>query len=239
MSIEEHRNVLRTSLRYNAPGLAAITIRLFHGEPPQGFPTDITYFVEEDRQIIKEGGEYTSGLTLTTNNKFFRYLVETLPPSVERSREAYGLERCYKAGMILLADRSPFFWANEQEKIAMLQRSDTEFKMFFPSLTPYDGLEVLGELEHDASVRRIYTRMIKKETNFFVNGVWMKTKESSEPSVTAAVGVKPGGTDNYKRLSNIMKEVKTAFLVSGESQRQTFRRNDGKKFSIEFKCVTN
>ena len=239
-------DVIRRHLRYNAPGLGAILIRLFRGDPPTNFPTNIDCSVVEDSHVIKEGEWYTRGMTIIIESNaraFFRWLVDILPPSTSMSHEAYGLKRCIDAGMIVLAD-VPFFWATNHEKNAMLLNLDSKFKIFFPFLTPNYGLAELGELKSftKAGTSRpdmFYSMMIKKGTNFVVNGVLMKTKENSEPSVITAVGVNGGGSQQYTRLSNICRAVKAAFLESGEAQSQTFIRDDEEEFEIEFKCVAN
>ena len=233
-------DVIRRHLRYNAPGLGAILIRLFRGDPPTNFPTNIDCSVVEDSHVIKEGEWYTRGMTIIIESNaraFFRWLVDILPSSTTKSHEAYGLMRCTDAGMIVLAN-VPFFWAGKQEKNAMLLNLDSKFKIFFPFLTPNYGLAELGELKSYTNTSRpnmVYSMMIKKKTNFVVNGVLMKTLAS----VTAAVGVNAGGTDNYTCLSNICRAVKAAFLESGEAQSQTFIRDDEEEFEIEFKCVAN
>ena len=237
-------DVIRRHLRYNAPGLGAILIRLFRGDPPTNFPTNIDCSVVEDSHVIKEGEWYTRGMTIIIESNaraFFRWLVDILPPSTSMSHEAYGLKRCIEAGMIVLAN-VPFFWANKHEKNAMLLNLDSKFKIFFPFLTPNYGLAELGELKSYNEAKRpdtVYSRMIKKRTNFVVNGVLMNTLSRSQPSVTTAVGVTSGRSDNYTHLSNICRAVKAAFLESGEAQSQTFIRDDEEEFEIEFKCVAN
>ena len=237
-------DVIRRHLRYSAPGLGAILIRLFRGDPPTGFPTNIDCSVVEDSHVIKEGEWYTRGMTMIIESNagaFFRWLVDRLPSSTTNSHESYGLKRCIDAGMIVLAD-VPFFWATNHEKNAMLLGLDSKFKIFLPFLTPNYGLAELGELKaftHTSRPDMVYSRMIKKKTNYVVNGVLMKTVCKSEPSVTAAVGVNAGGSQQYTRLSNICRAVKAAFLESGEAQSQTFIRDDEEEFEIEFKCMAN
>ena len=249
--ITNYQTILRTNLKYNAPALGALLQRLYHREPPEGFPSedDVDYLVREDSHIIKEDGFWVGGMTVTIYGgfpMFARFLVKTLPSSWEgRSHEAYALHKIYEAkGMVL---SSQYIHATPWEKNALLLDSNTRMDIFFPHMKPDWGIAELGEMKVVAAgedvPNDVYSEMVKKNTGYFVDDERMKTFHTrvaaSEPSVHTTVGVKHGSSEDCKKLRSICKELKASFLETGENQSKTFKRKDGVEFEIEYKSEPN
>ena len=122
----------------------------------------------------------------------------------------------------------------------MLLDPTNKMELFFPQIRPEWRLPQLGAMMVVAAGETVpndvFRKMAKKSTAFFVDGVRMKTKEGSEPSIITAVGIVKIG-DHYDELTRIYRELKTNYFALGENQSETFTKKNGNEYEIEFKSV--
>ena len=247
-TIQSYKTILRTNLKFSAPAIGALYIRLFYREPPEGFPNEVDYLVREDSQILEEDGFWVGGMRLTIYEGWpllARFLVKTLPSDTNSSHEAYALTKIYNAGGIVLPGQ--YLQATAMEKNALLLDENTRMDIFLPYIKPEWGLPELGAMkkvpDDEDSPNDVYSKMTLQNTGYFVDEERMKTLVASvagsEPSVLTTVGVKAGSSKDYVELNRICKEIKANYLETGENQSETFKRKDGVEFEIEYKSEPN